>query len=394
MPQAAILEMPPAPAKEKKPAKARRDRGTGRIYQMKGRNVWMIQYYQNGRQIRESSGSTVKQVAKDLLQERLIEVRTGAVPLVDAKKIPYESMRQLLYDYYQTNNKKSLFKRADGTLCIGTVPSLDRFFKGCVAADITYNRLMAFVKDRQKAGRNNATINRSLASLKMMFKFAVKAKQIPATAVPEFPKLKEPPPRDDFFTQEEYDKISAELPDYLRPVFSVAYYTGMRAAEILSRKWDHIDLEAGTIRVLQGEAKNDDPRIVPMVGSVADMLRALRAANPESEFVFVRKGQPIKNFKTAWKSAVERAGLVAGREGHVFHGARRSTITMHANQGMPEDISMAITGHRDPAVHRKYRQLREANILAAAKAFDKTLSDSTGHAAGHAEKPRKSKRRK
>jgi hypothetical protein len=66
---------------------------------------------------------------------------------------------------------------------------------------------------------------------------------------------------------------------------------------------------------------------------------------------------------------------------------------MHANQGMPEDISMAITGHRDRAVHRKYRQIREANILAAAKAFDSAL-DSTGHAAGHAEKPQKSKRRK
>jgi integrase len=392
VPQAALLEMP-VPTKEKKSTKPRRNRGEGRIYRMKGRNVWMVQYYQNGRQIRESSGSTVKQVAVELLKERLSEVRTGAVPMVDAKKASYESMRDLLYDYYQAQECKSLFKKKDGSLCIGTVPPLDRFFKGCVASDITYNRLMAFVKDRQKAGKNPATINRSLASLKMMFREAVKAKLLPAQAVPEFPKLKEPPPRDDYFTLEEFTKVSAELPDYLKPVFAVAYYTGMRAAEILSRKWEHIDFEAGLIRILAGEAKNDDPRIVPIVGPVADILRAQRAANPQAEFVFVRDGQPIKSFKNAWKSALERAGLVAGRKGHVFHGARRSTITMHAEQGMAEDISMAITGHRDRTVHRRYRQMRASHILAAAKAFDESLA-SVGHATGYAEKPRKSKRRK
>jgi len=396
MAQAAILEMPPAPvpAKEKKPAKPRRDRGTGRIYRMKGRNVWMIQYYQNGRQIRESSGSTVKQVAKDMLSNKLLEVREGAVPMVDAKKVSYESMRDLLYVYYHNNELKSLFKKKDGTWCLGTVPPLDRFFKDCTAADITYQRLNAFVEDRKNSGKSPATILRSLASLKIMFREAVKANMIPARAVPEFPKLKEPKPRWDYFTPEQYDKVSAELPDYLKPVFAVAYYCGMRAAEILSRKWEHINLDAGIIHLLAGETKNNEARIVPMVGPIAGMLRDLRAANPQAEYVFVRDGKPIKDFRSAWAGALTRAGLTPGRNGHVFHGARRSTITMHADNGMPEDMSMAITGHRDRAVHRHYRQQSDERILAAAKAFDEKLAGSTGHATGHAEKPKKTKPRK
>jgi hypothetical protein len=53
---------------------------------------------------------------------------------------------------------------------------------------------------------------------------------------------------------------------------------------------------------------------------------------------------------TVWKS---------GRAGHTFH-----------NTGIAEDDSMAITGHRARAVHRRYRQLREANVLAAAKVLN------------------------
>ena len=69
----------------------------------------------------------------------------------------------------------------------------------------------------------------------------------------------------------------------------------------------------------------------------------------------------------------------------------RSTITMHADKGMPEDISMAITGRRDMTVHRQYRQVRDSNILAAAKAFDELLPGSRGHAE---EEPKKTKPRK
>jgi integrase len=58
-----------------------------------------------------------------------------------------------------------------------------------------------------------------------------------AASVPEFPKLKESPDREDYFTAEQYTAVTEMLPEYLRPVFAVGYYCGMRAEEILSRKW-------------------------------------------------------------------------------------------------------------------------------------------------------------
>ncbi len=70
---------------------------------------------------------------------------------------------------------------------------------------------------------------------------------------------------------------------------------------------------------------------------------------------------------------MEKAGLVAGRDGHVFHGTRRGAISMHADLGIDEQLSMPITGHRDPGVHRRYRQLRKQQILAAQKVLNERL---------------------
>jgi hypothetical protein len=46
---------------------------------------------------------------------------------------------------------------------------------------------------------------------------------------------------------------------------------------------------------------------------------------------------------------------------------------MHADLGLDEQLSMAITGHRDPVVHRRYRQLRKQQIIAAQKVINEKL---------------------
>jgi hypothetical protein len=47
---------------------------------------------------------------------------------------------------------------------------------------------------------------------------------------------------------------------------------------------------------------------------------------------------------------------------------------MHADLGIDEQLSMALTGHRDPGVHRRYRQLRKQQIIAAQKVLDERLA--------------------
>jgi len=74
-------------------------------------------------------------------------------------------------------------------------------------------------------------------------------------AVPHFPMLKEAPPRKGFFEYPEFQTLRQELPEYLRPVATMGYYTGMRRGEILKIRWDSVDLEGGQIRLNAGETK-------------------------------------------------------------------------------------------------------------------------------------------
>jgi hypothetical protein len=46
--------------------------------------------------------------------------------------------------------------------------------------------------------------------------------------------------------------------------------------------------------------------------------------------------------------ALEKAGLV-GRAA-MYHGTRRGAISMHADLGLDEQLSMSITGHRDACI--------------------------------------------
>jgi len=55
---------------------------------------------------------------------------------------------------------------------------------------------------------------------------------------PHIPHLKENNVRTGFFEYEGYVALKNELPEHLKPVVTIAYYTGWRKQEILSLKWD------------------------------------------------------------------------------------------------------------------------------------------------------------
>jgi len=357
--QTAILELPlPVEAPVREPKPKRRARGEGGL--IKRHNTWWVRYYHNGERKEESSGSDKKQVAVELLQRRLTESKDQAIP--DAK-LTYENMRDALYRDYEVRGHKSLLTRVDGTRYVGTVPALDKFFEGCRTKEITTAKIKDFIEDRQLEGVSNSGINGSLAVLRRMFWLQVQESRFPRNLVPHFPMLPKNKPREDFLTQEQYEKVLAALPDDLKPLFVVSYHTGARKSELLTLRWADVDMDAGLL--LFRETKNREPREVPFIGPLGDTLKALRAEHPDTEFVFVRKsGRPIKDFRRAWELAIKAVGL----EGHRWHGNRRSLAVNLVASGVDEQTAMSLTGHKDRATFRGYNVLvRAAKQAAAAK---------------------------
>jgi integrase len=94
---------------------------------------------------------------------------------------------------------------------------------------------------RQRQFAANATINRELALLKSIFRFALRKGKV--SRAPTIDLLPENNVRQRFITEEEFQKILPFLSGVVLPVTIIAYDTAMRLGEILALRWKDIDLK-------------------------------------------------------------------------------------------------------------------------------------------------------
>lgn len=380
--------------------KPRRQRGEGRVW-LVGK-MWWIQYYFHGRQARESSGSKTKTVAERLLKRRLAEVEANLITPPSARRLRYEQLRDALLADYQTNHRKSVFVRKDGTEQICGLKHLDAFFKGYRAINITPDLIRKFTSKRQSEGAPNSTVNRSLALLRRMFSIAKKDNKL--RDVPHVPMLTEPPARKGFLDSADFQKLRLALPEHLRPVLTLGFYTGMRLGEIKKLRWSNVDLIDRQITLDPGTTKNGEARIIPLMGELPFMFSILQHGDPDAEFVFTRDGKPIVSFRKAWMSACLATGLgrllcgtcqtqldsqrtcskcakkvaVSGTvyEGLIFHDLRRAGVRNLVRAGVPQSVAQAISGHKTRAVFERYNIVDERDLREAGRKLETYLSET------------------
>jgi integrase len=115
------------------------------------------------------------------------------------------------------------------------------------ADEITTDDVNEYAERRQDDGAANATLNRESAVLRLAFNLARKAGKIKPEMLPCFKMLPEDNRRTGFFEQEQYEAVLGRLPDYLRGVLTMRYWTGMHKAEVLGLTWGRVDLFNGLV---------------------------------------------------------------------------------------------------------------------------------------------------
>jgi integrase len=387
----------------------RRERGEGRLWRMG--KIWWIQYYVHGRQVRESSRSKTQAVAKRLLKRRLGEVNAGLVTPASIQRLRYENLRAAFLADYRTNNRKSLYTNRAGEEQVCGIKHLDSAFKGYRATDIPGDPIRDFISKRQAEGAPNSTINRSLAALRRMYFLAKKDGKL--RDVPHIPMLKEPPARKGFLEHGEFQRLRQALPEHVRPLLTLGFYTGMRLGELKKLRWSNVDLFDRQIRLDPGTTKNDESRLIPLMGELPEMLGILRQQNPRGDFVFTRSGKPVGSFRKAWSRACIEAGLARFRcricqseltkerkcptcgtkiavsravyEGLIFHDLRRTGVRNLVRAGVPERVAQAISGHKTRAVFERYNIVSERDLKEAGHKLETYLATQNRATSGQVE---------
>jgi hypothetical protein len=160
---------------------------------------------------------------------------------------------------------------------------------------------------------------------------------------PHIAQLAEDNAREGFLEPADFATLGARLAAWLADVAIFAYLTGWRKGEVVTLTWADVDLRSVVIRLPAAHSKNKRPRVVILRGELRALLERRAAARRlDCPLVFHRDGQPVRDFRTAWRAACEAAGLT----GQLFHDMRRSAIRNIVRAGVPERVAMAVSGHR------------------------------------------------
>ena len=252
----------------------KRKKGDGSIF-LRGA-VWWIKYYRNGKPYRETSGSGKESDARKLLKKRLGEIALGRFVGPDAERVTIRELGEQYLTDYRINGRKSLEKAEDMISRVnengkGKDSPLMAFFGDCKAHTLGTDWVNAYISLRLEQGAANGTINRELAALKRMFNLGLKSERIHRK--PYIPMLKENNVRKGFFEYGEFIALRDALPDCLKPVVTFAYYSGWRKQEILSLRWNQVDVNARTVRLEPGTTKNDKGRLLVLDGELLETIQ-------------------------------------------------------------------------------------------------------------------------
>jgi type 1 fimbriae regulatory protein FimE len=135
----------------------------------------------------------------------------------------------------------------------------------------------------------------------------------------------------------------------------VAYRHGLRVSELISLRWEQVDLKQGHLHVHR--LKNGTPSTHPIRGPEIRALRSLRREYPKSPYLFVtERGGPLT--ASTVRKIVARAGEKAELSFPVHpHMLRHATGFYLANQGHDTRAIQHYLGHKQIAHTTRYTEL-------------------------------------
>jgi len=332
----------------------------GRVFQkIKGGN-WYIDYFLNGRRVREMVAPH-KKLAEAILNKRMADIAENRhLDVKKEQKIKFKDFAQTYLETHAKPNKRS-WQTSDAKYLKSLVP----FFGENFLYGITTEAVERY-KAKRKGEVSVASVNRDLALLKCMFNKAIAWGYATDNPVRRVKLFKENNWRTRYLEKEEIAKLLANSPFTLRSILIIAFNTGMRKSEIQNLKWSDVHYERGYITL--HHTKNGEKRFVPINRAVKEVLISVRK-DPKSAYVFGGEDGLPYNFRKSFETALKRSGIVDFR----FHDCRHTFASHLVMAGIDLNTVRDLLGHKTLTMTLRYSHLSPDHRARAVEVLDQKI---------------------
>jgi integrase len=251
-----------------------------------------------------------------------------------------------------------------------------------VFGDTIVNRLKPadlenYQAKRKAQGQADSYVDQQIAMARAMINKAFDNDLVSGDTIKVFKRVKkllrgDSNARDRVLSGEEFDRLMDALPFHTRAIVATGYYAGMRKGEVINLTWDKVDMKSRIITLDAADTKDREARRIPICDALNKILEKIPKAIHDKEIhknhIFLFKGKPIRDIRTALRKACKKAGIPYGRGtkgGFVYHDTRHCFNTNMRKSGVPESVIMKITGHSTREMFLRYDTVDAADTRKA-----------------------------
>lgn len=214
-----------------------------------------------------------------------------------------------------------------------------------------------------------STVNRYIKQGQQLATFARRQRVIPRTAVTAFDRCeleREQIHHDRYYTADDVGRLvaTARVVDRrwgrMAVLITLAFQTGLRKANLLSIRWQDIDLDARTLYIPM--TKNGAPITAGLSRDCVAALKSLPGDRQPQALVFGnRYGKPY-DIRRLWERCQRQTGL---NDGRTFHSLRHGFGYTAAQSGAGQAQIMGLMGHRSLGASQRYMHSSVGDKLTA-----------------------------
>ncbi len=331
---------------------------------------WISYRLPGGKQRREAVGFSIEE-ARDAEGKRRSQKRENRIfDIKPDAKMPFNELSKWYLDL-EIVKSKAYYE----TLTIN-LSSFNKEFGETMVRDIKTSALQNYQAKRKAAGYSDSYIDQEIGAARAVINKAFDDDLVSGDTVKVFRKVKKllkrnANARDRILSPVEIKKLLAASRMPTKGMVATGFYTGMREGEIVDTIRPKVDFKKRMIKLDAADTKDSEPRKVPICDELYSILKDIPVA-VHDDHLFLYTGKPIKDIRTALKTACRDAGIPYGRKtknGFVFHDLRHSFTTYMRKAGVAQSVIMAITGHAQTSMFDRYNAIDEDDLRQAMDKF-------------------------